>query len=127
MAEGICFLCGNYETVERHHLFGGALRKKADRLKLTVMLCPWCHQYDADSAHRSAEARLYLHRYGQRKAMEEQGWSKDDFIREFGRNYLDEEDLTGDGYLREESAAEESGEGFRLLPAAAFPDWDIAV
>ncbi len=121
--EGICFLCGNYETVERHHLFGGPLRKKADRLKLTVMLCPWCHQYDADSAHRSAEARLYLHRYGQRKAMEEQGWSKDDFIREFGRNYLDEEDLTEDGYLREDEAAEGSGEGFRLLPEAAFPAW----
>jgi len=90
---GTCFLCGNYETVERHHIFQGALRKKADRLKLTVYLCPWCHQYDADSVHRSGETRMILHKYGQRKAMIEQGWSKEDFIREFGRNYLDDREI----------------------------------
>ena len=90
---GTCFLCGNYETVERHHIFQGALRKKADRLKLTVYLCPWCHQYDADSVHRSGETRLILHKYGQRKAMIEQGWSKEDFIREFGKNYLSDQEI----------------------------------
>lgn len=90
---GTCFLCGNYETVERHHIFQGALRKKADKLKLTVYLCPWCHQYDADSVHRSGETRLILHKYGQRKAMIEQGWSKEDFIREFGKNYLSDQEI----------------------------------
>ncbi len=90
---GTCFLCGNYETVERHHIFQGALRKKADKLKLTVYLCPWCHQYDADSVHRSGETRLILHKYGQRKAMIEQGWSKEDFIREFGKNYLSDDEI----------------------------------
>ena len=90
---GTCFLCGNYETVERHHIFQGALRKKADKLKLTVYLCPWCHQYDADSVHRSGETRLILHKYGQRKAMIEQGWSKADFIREFGKNYLSDQEI----------------------------------
>jgi hypothetical protein len=91
--EGTCFLCGNWETVERHHIFGGARRKKADKLKLTVMLCPYCHQYDADSAHRSAETRLYLHKYCQKKAMVEQKWTIEDFIREFGKNYLDAQDI----------------------------------
>ena len=90
---GTCFLCGNYETVERHHLFGGPLRKKADKLGLTVMLCPWCHQYDDTSAHQSRETRLYLHKYGQQKAMREQGWTVEDFIREFGKNYLEEDEL----------------------------------
>lgn len=90
---GTCFLCGNYETVERHHIFQGALRKKADKLKLTVYLCPWCHQYDADSVHRSGETRLILHKYGQRRAMIEQGWSKEDFIREFGKNYLSDQEI----------------------------------
>lgn len=90
---GTCFLCGNYETVERHHIFQGALRQKADKLKLTVYLCPWCHQYDADSVHRSGETRLILHKYGQRRAMIEQGWSKEDFIREFGKNYLSDQEI----------------------------------
>ncbi len=121
MATGECFLCGNYETVERHHLFGGPFRKKADRLKLTVMLCPWCHQIDPDSAHKSAETRLYLHKYGQRKAMREQGWTVEDFVREFGKNYLDEEeieDLDTSSALR---APSPQGEGFRLVKGAELP------
>ena len=120
---GECFLCGNYETVERHHLFGGPFRKKADRLKLTVMLCPWCHQIDPDSAHKSAETALYLHKYGQQRAMREQGWSVEDFIREFGKNYLDEEELA----LLEERAVEDAGpymgDGFRVTEGAELP-WD---
>ena len=116
MATGTCFLCGNYETVERHHLFGGALRPKADKLKLTVMLCPWCHQYDADSAHRSAETRLYLHKYGQMKAMREQGWTVEDFIREFGRNYLDEDELAA---MYDEP--EDNAGAFRVIEGAELP------
>ena len=113
---GTCFLCGNYETVERHHLFGGALRPKADRLHLTVMLCPWCHQYDADSAHRSAETRLYLHKYGQMKAMREQGWTVEEFIREFGRNYLDEAELAA---MYDEP--EDNAGAFRVIEGAELP------
>lgn len=29
-----------------------------------------------------------LRRYGQLKAMQEQGWTEDDFRREFGKSYL---------------------------------------
>ncbi len=112
---GTCFLCGNWETVEVHHIFGGPFRTKADKLGLTVQLCPWCHQYDADSAHKSAETRKILHKYGQRKAMAEQEWSAEDFIREFGSNYLDADELTEDGYLAEpESVGDNSGE-FRVI------------
>jgi hypothetical protein len=31
---------------------------------------------------------LKVKQYGQRKAMQENGWSVEDFIREFGKNYL---------------------------------------
>ena len=117
MATGECFLCGNYETVEKHHIFGGALRPKADRLKLTVMLCPWCHQYDSDSAHRSAETRLYLHKYGQQKAMKEQGWSAEDFIREFGKNYLSSDELEA-MYMQPEEA-----NSFRVLEREEALPW----
>ena len=120
---GICFLCGNYETVEKHHIFGGPFRKKADRLGLTVMLCPWCHQYDGDSAHQSAETRKVLHRYGQRKAMAEQGWTVDDFIREFGRNHLEPEELTEDGYLYEPESVGDNIEAFQLVREAVELPW----
>ena len=32
-----------------------------------------------------------LKMYGQKKAMLEHGWSVEEFIREFGKNYLEEE------------------------------------
>jgi hypothetical protein len=31
---------------------------------------------------------LYLHQYGQRKAMKENGWTIEQFIEVFGKNYL---------------------------------------
>jgi hypothetical protein len=31
---------------------------------------------------------LALHKYGEEKAMREQGWSVEDFIKVFGKNYL---------------------------------------
>jgi hypothetical protein len=33
-----------------------------------------------------------LHRYGQEKAMREQGWTKDEFKAIFGKNYLDDKE-----------------------------------
>ena len=115
---GTCFLCGNWETVERHHIFGGALRKKANKYKLTVYLCPWCHQYDADSAHRHYETRQYLRKWAQAKAMREQGWSAEDFVREFGRNYLDEDEIAA----LAEGEADNAG-AFRLVESGVELPW----
>jgi hypothetical protein len=33
-----------------------------------------------------------IREYGQRKAMRENGWSVEDFIREFGKSYIDLEE-----------------------------------
>lgn len=87
-----CFLCGrngSQDRLERHHIFGGANRSKSEKYGLVVYLCgDRCHRNGKDAAHRSRETREYLRAYGQKKAMEEQGWSTEDFIRIFGRNYL---------------------------------------
>lgn len=83
-----CFLCGRTDFLERHHLFGGANRKKSDRLGLVVDLCHDCHNEPPYGAHHNKDTMLGLHRYGQVKAMEEQGWTEEEFIREFGKNYL---------------------------------------
>ena len=49
-----------------------------------------CHISGKRAAHRCHETAQALHEYGQRLAMERMGWSTADFVREFGRNYLDE-------------------------------------
>lgn len=86
-----CFLCGRTGNLDRHHIFGGPFRKKSEKYGLTVDLChDTCHIFGPDSAHQSRETALILKRYGQKKAMQENGWSKEGFIREFGKNYLEE-------------------------------------
>lgn len=49
-----------------------------------------CHIFGPQAAHQNRETMRKLHEYGQRKAMEEQGWTTEDFIREFGRNYVED-------------------------------------
>lgn len=90
--ERTCWLCGRNgctDPLDKHHIFGGAFRQKSERYGLTVYLCHCrCHETGTEAAHRNTETMQALHAYGQRKAMEEQGWEVPDFICEFGRNYI---------------------------------------
>lgn len=87
-----CWLCGAngcFDPLDKHHIFGGANRKKSDRMGLTVYLCHnRCHIFGKKAAHQNKDTMLKLHQYGQRKAMSENGWDTDRFILEFGKNYL---------------------------------------
>lgn len=91
----VCWLCGRNgatDPLDEHHIFNGANRSKSERYGLTVYLChSRCHIYGQYAAHRNFETRRRLQKYGQKKAMEENGWTVADFVREFGRNYLEEE------------------------------------
>ena len=91
-----CFLCGRngvYDPLDRHHIFGGPNRKKSEKYGLVVYLCHSdCHIFGPNAVHRNAEVMRMLRRYGQRKAMKENGWTIKDFIREFGKNYLHEDE-----------------------------------
>lgn len=94
MTEKKCWLCGRngfYDPLDRHHIFGGPNRKKSEKYGLVVYLCHHdCHIFGEDAAHRNAATMLKIRQYGQRKAMQENGWTVQDFIREFGRNYLED-------------------------------------
>lgn len=87
-----CYLCGRNgqgDPLEKHHVFGGANRKKSEKYGLTVDLCgSRCHRNGAYSVHKNKNVDLQLKEEFQRMAMEENDWTTEDFIREFGRNYL---------------------------------------
>jgi hypothetical protein len=83
-----CVMCGSSNWIEHHHIFGGALRKKSEKYRLVVPLCHYCHNEPPNGVHHNKANMLKLHQYGQRKAMQDQGWSIDDFRREFYKNYL---------------------------------------
>jgi lysyl-tRNA synthetase class I len=89
-----CFLCNRNRhagRLELHHIFGGARRKLSDKYGLVVTLCEECHRTSAIAVHQDARTMQYLHEYGQRKAMQENGWDVQTFREIFGKNYLQEE------------------------------------
>ena len=85
-----CFICGKTGYTERHHIYGSANRKYSEQYGLTVYLCPECHRTSEISAHRNKEVRITLQRIGQR-AFEEKCGSREQFVKTFGKNYLEEE------------------------------------
>ena len=84
--EGCCW-CGRGGDLVRHEMFGGTGRRgKSKRLGLWVRLCPACHE----AVHRGKSSFLPLLRLGEMSARSAYGWSKKDFIREFGKSYLED-------------------------------------
>ena len=81
-------LCGSTVWIEKHHIFGGALRKKSEKYGLVVDLCHYCHNESPNGVHFNKGRMLELHQYGQRKAMAENNWTIEEFRKEFYKNYL---------------------------------------
>ena len=90
-----CWLCGrngSQDPLDRHHVFGGPYRKKSERYGLVVDLChSSCHIFGPNAAHRNADTMHALRAWGQEKVMREQGWTTEQFIKEFGKNYRKED------------------------------------
>lgn len=87
-----CFLCGMIgyvDPLDKHHIFGGAMRSKSEKYGLFVYLHhDRCHIFGDNSVHKNARINRKLQAFAQKKAMEHYGWSVEDFIKEFYKNYL---------------------------------------
>ena len=86
-----CYLCNSAEYINCHHIFGAANRKLSEKYNLKVDLCAWCHLYSPKAVHKHKPTADVMHRYGQRKFMEENNATIAEFVKIFGKNYLDEE------------------------------------
>ena len=97
-----CFFCGSTRRdLHRHHVFyGTANRRKSEEDLMWVYLCPEEHNTSSIGVHFNKELDLKL------KKIAEKVWianytSKDEniedridkFIKRYGKNYLDDEDL----------------------------------
>lgn len=83
-----CFMCGEYGKTERHHVFQGAYRKKSEAHGFVVNLCHWCHQVPPKGVHHNKKNRIALRQICQKEF--EKTHTREDFIAEFGRNYLED-------------------------------------
>lgn len=89
-AGGLCYLCGEYSDVlEEHHVFGGPYRPISERLGLKVNICHKCHRTGRDALHGGGwMLNRALKREFQYKAMWENQWSVEDWIKIFGRSWV---------------------------------------
>ena len=77
--------------LEMHHVFGGtANRKLSEKYGLKVWLCHSHHNEPPCGVHFNPHTRRIIQQEAQRRAMREQTWSTEDFVRVFGKNYLEE-------------------------------------
>lgn len=87
-----CFICGMnriLEPLDCHHVFGGANRKKSEEYGLKVYIHHnKCHIFGENSVHRNAKVDRALKKLVQEKAMRHYGWTTEEFIRMFGKNYI---------------------------------------
>lgn len=82
---GTCEICGGYcDRLEKHHVFGGCRRQTSDKYGAVMYLCHGCHH---DVTDENIDTKR-LKSMKQREIMAANGWSINDFIRVFGRNYL---------------------------------------
>jgi hypothetical protein len=85
--ERACYITGTTYGLDLHHCIHGSNRRKADKLGLTVWLRHDIHM--ALHAKQKPFERLdeELKKVAQR-AYEKKIGTREDFLREFGRNYL---------------------------------------
>lgn len=85
--EKVCYVTGSTYNLDCHHCIHGSNRKKADKLGLTVWLRHDVHM----SLHSRQKPFQHLDdqlKIEAQRAYEDQIGTREDFIRDFGRNYL---------------------------------------
>lgn len=86
-----CFICGrnasaDYYGLDEHHVYFGANHKKSEQYGLKIYICHNnCHLC---GVHKNAKLNKKVQAFVQKKAMEHYGWTVEEFIGIFGRNYI---------------------------------------
>lgn len=84
-----CAICGAQTYLQYHHcMHGTANRRKADKYGLTVWLCMSCHEqlhFSGDTKWRELDRELE----GDAQRRFEDLYGHEQWMREFGKNYLD--------------------------------------
>lgn len=76
------------ENLHRHEVFFGPNRQKSIKYGLVVFLLPELHNMSNQGVHFNKGFDDELKRIGQKAAMEYYGWTAEQFMDVFGKNYL---------------------------------------
>lgn len=85
-----CLICQTEQNLHLHHVFYGTGRRKiSDKYGLTVWLCANHHNMSDYGVHTCTEVDKKVKQWAQKKAMKHYAWSREDFIKIVGKNYLE--------------------------------------
>ena len=83
-----CYICSYVGDVARHEIIHGtANRRLSKKYGLWVNLCPICHRYVHE--HPKSPENQFLYIKAENAALQDYGWTKTDFIRVFGKNFIE--------------------------------------
>ena len=86
-----CLVCGRISNLHKHHIFEGVGRRElSEKFGCWCYLCARHHNMDNCGVHHNKKFDLKLKRKCQKILENEKGWSREQFINVFGRNYLDD-------------------------------------
>jgi hypothetical protein len=77
-----------FKGSHRHEVFGGVNRQRSIKDGLVIFLNPEMHNMSDKGIHFNTAFRDYAHYVGQKAWMKYYNKTKEDFIKEYGRNYL---------------------------------------
>ena len=72
----------------RHEVFHGQNRQRSIEYGLYVFLPPEAHNMSDYGVHFNRPFEEYLQTVSQKRAMEHYGWTREDWMRVIGRNYI---------------------------------------
>lgn len=85
-----CLVCGRQRGLHKHHIFYGTANRRISEIDgCWCYLCAKHHNMSNYAVHFEKKLDLALKEYCQKKWEERYG-SREDFIKRYGRNYIDD-------------------------------------
>ncbi len=84
----ICYLCGTTQGLETHHILNGPNRKRSEKYGFTIKLCSEHHRGSPAGIHHNIKFSRLVKSIAQ-EFYEENIGSREQWLREFGRNYCE--------------------------------------
>lgn len=82
-----------FSNSHKHHIMGGAYRKKSDEDGLVIFLTPELHNMSNQGIHFNKWFDNYAKKEAQKKWMEYYNKTVDDWVARYGHNYLGDDEI----------------------------------
>lgn len=82
-----------FTNSHKHHIMGGAYRKKSDEDGLVIFLTPELHNMSNQGIHFNKWFDNYAKKEAQKKWMKYYNKTVDDWVARYGHNYLGDDEI----------------------------------